>query len=136
MSTKNLFEKASRQKLRFASQRGDLTVEQLWDLPLTSANAASLDSIAVGLDTELRNTAPRSFVNSASTGNALLELKLDIVKHIIEVRVEENTRKLAKQAEAQQIKMLDEKIIELEHKELLGGSLEELKAKRATFASQ
>lgn len=136
MSTKNLFEKASRQKLRFASQRGDLTVEQLWDLPLTSANAASLDSIAVGLDTELRNTAPRSFVNSASTGNALLELKLDIVKHIIEVRVEENTRKLAKQVEAQQAKMLDEQIAKLENEQLLGGSLEELKAKRAALASQ
>ena len=133
MSTKNIFEKAARQKLRFNTNRGPLTVEQLWDLPLRGD--LSLDSIAVGLDKEVRSEAPRSFVDSASTGNVLLELKFDIVKHIIEVRMEENKRKVAKQAEAQQAKLLDEKIAELEHAEFLSGSLAELKAKRAALDS-
>lgn len=135
MSTKNIFEKASRQKLRFASQRGDLTVEQLWDLPLTSQNAASLDSIAVALDTEIRNTAPRSFVSSTTTGNTVLELKLDVVKHIIEVRMEENKRKAEQAEKAQQRKLLDDQIASKENEQLLSGSLEELKAKRAALDS-
>lgn len=135
MSTKNIFEKASRQKLRFASQRGDLTVEQLWDLPLTSQNAASLDSIAVALDTEIRNTAPRSFVSSTTTGNTVLELKLDVVKHIIEVRMEENKRKAEQAEKAQQRKLLDDQIATKENEQLLSGSLEELKAKRAALDS-
>lgn len=135
MSTKNIFEKASRQKLRFASQRGDLTVEQLWDLPLTSQNAASLDSIAVALDTEIRNTAPRSFVSTNTTGNTVLELKLDVVKHIIEVRMEENKRKAEQAEKAQQRKLLDDQIASKENEQLLSGSLEELKAKRAALDS-
>lgn len=133
--SKNIFEKASRQKLRFASQRGDLTVEQLWDLPLTSQNAASLDSIAVALDTEIRNTAPRSFVSTTTTGNTVLELKLDIVKHIIEVRIEENKRKAEQAEKAQQRKLLDDQIATKENEQLLSGSLEELKAKRAALDS-
>lgn len=127
----NIFEKASRQKIRFTTARGQLSVEQLWDLPLTGE--VSLDAIAVGLDTDIRNEAPRSFVNSAGTGNALLNLKFDVIKHVIEVRVEENKQKLAKQAAAQQAKLIDEKIIELENQELLSGSLADLKAKRAAL---
>lgn len=133
MSTKNIFEKAARQKLRFNTSRGPLTVEQLWDLPLRGD--LSLDSIAVGLDKEVRSEAPRSFVDSASTGNVLLELKFDIVKHIIEVRMEENKRKTEQAEKAQQRKLLDDQIATKENEQLLSGSLEELKAKRAALDS-
>ena len=46
--TMNIFEYATRAKLRFASSRGDLTVEQLWDVPLRSTDgfAGSAPSIS------------------------------------------------------------------------------------------
>ena len=53
----NLFEIASRNKLRVPTTKGDLTVEQLWDLPLKSANGLSLDSIAIALNKQLESKA-------------------------------------------------------------------------------
>lgn len=91
----NIFERAARGKYRFASGKGQLTVEQLFDLPL-QGGAANLDSIAIALDRELETAAPKSFV-SASSGDAArseLEAKLDIVKHVI-------ASKLAAQAAAE-----------------------------------
>lgn len=38
----NMFEFATRSKLRFTSARGELTAEQLWDVPLRSRDDFSL----------------------------------------------------------------------------------------------
>lgn len=43
----DIFEIASRRKYRFPSAIGELTVEQLWDLPLTDPKrGATLDNVA------------------------------------------------------------------------------------------
>ena len=42
----NLFLQATREKFRFESSKGDLSVEQLWDLPLTSRTGFDLDTVA------------------------------------------------------------------------------------------
>ena len=84
------FEKASRLKLRFNSARGMLNVEDLWDLPLTSAKSANLDDIARDLHKRLQEGSAISFVNKASAANEELQLAFDIVKHVIEVRLAEN----------------------------------------------
>ena len=48
-----IFMKATQKKLRFDSTQGLLTVEDLWDLPLTGTNKkANLDDIAIGLDSD------------------------------------------------------------------------------------
>ena len=43
--TTDIFKQATKLKLRFSSVRGDLTVEDLWDLPLTSKSNLSLDGV-------------------------------------------------------------------------------------------
>ena len=48
-----MFEKASRMKLRFNTQRGVLSVEDLWDLPLIQ-----LDNIAIALNKKLQESKP------------------------------------------------------------------------------
>ena len=97
----NIFELASREKLRFNTGRLQVTVEQLWELPLTGAN--SLDTLAVELDAAIRNTAPRSFVtNSATAADKTLQLQFDIVKHVIDVRVAERKAKAEKAEKDQQ----------------------------------
>lgn len=86
-----MFEKASRLKLRFDTGLvGLCTVEDLWDLPLTSrANRANLDSIAITLHEELQTTNVVSFVNNPAKADEETQLKFDVVKHIIDVKKRE-----------------------------------------------
>lgn len=80
----SIFEQATQQKLRFGSARGELTTEQLWDLPLQSKNEFDLDSVAKTVYTELKSRAEESFVTtSTDPRKARLELMLEVVKHVI-----------------------------------------------------
>jgi hypothetical protein len=84
------FEYATRNKIRFESKVGLITVEDLWDLPLTSARGASLDDTARGINGELKSETEESFVlTTTNKKKKLLETKLDIVKHVIRVKQDE-----------------------------------------------
>lgn len=86
----NTFEQASRQKYRFPSSRGELTTEQLWDLPLTGKAGFDLDTIAKAVNAELRSASEESFVAVKTNAvTEVLQTKLDILKHIIAVRLAE-----------------------------------------------
>ena len=86
-----MFAQASRLKLRFSTSKGDVTVEDLWDLPLTSTvNKPNLDDIARGLFSQLKSDTNVSFVNPAQKSDATIQLKFDLVKHVIDVRLAEN----------------------------------------------
>ena len=85
-----MFEKASRLKLRFDTNKGMLSVEDLWDLPLLSAtNKVNLDDIARSLHRQLKNDDDVSFVNLDRKSDKVVQLKFDVVKYIIEVRLAE-----------------------------------------------
>lgn len=89
-----LFEKASRLKLRFATNRGLVSSEDLWDLPLTSTIHSSLDSIARGLNKSIKESEEESFVVTRSEANTVLDLQFEIIKHVIKVRLSDNVKKL------------------------------------------
>lgn len=88
-----MFEQASRKKLRFDTVAGNITVEDLWDLPLTSVSGASLDTLAKSLNKAVKESDEESFVVKKTTLNEVLDLKFSIVKHVIEVRLEEIEQK-------------------------------------------
>lgn len=106
----NLFEIASRNKFRFESSKGFLTSEDLWDLPLTGN--ASLDEVAKGVNRSIKNSEEESFVNSKPT-NVTDRLKLDLVKHIIAIRLQEKNEaqeQLCKKQKKEKIlRILEEK---------------------------
>ncbi len=123
----NIFEEATRKQLRFSSPRGELTVEQLWVLPLTG-KTADLDSVARTIDTELRSLSEQSFVSTAvDPRKPILELKLEIVKHIIAVKLREaeeaKTYAMKKQRRQEILEILaakkTERLITLSEEELL-----------------
>lgn len=131
------FESASRVKLRFETPNGSLSVEDLWDLPLTAkTNRANLDDIAKGLSRKLRESAEESFVSRRSDSDAATELAFEIVKHIISVRVAEADAKLDAERRRQEIAKIDELIASKQHEALASESVEELRARRAALASQ
>lgn len=98
MSAINMFEYAVRNKLRFASTRGDLTAEQLWDVPLRSSDEFNLNAVAKAANKALKDATEERFVETTRTpAHRRLESTLEIVKHVIDVKLaeEEATKKRA-----------------------------------------
>lgn len=131
-----MFDIATRQKFRFDSSKGPLSVEQLWDVPLRSRGDSrfNLNEIAKSISQELRSSSEESFVDSpASPEVKILQTKLSIVKHVIATLLkEEEDRKTAADARAQKQKLLS--ILESKQDEALKNlSLDELKAKIAAL---
>jgi hypothetical protein len=57
-----LFEKATMKKLRFDTAKGSLSVEQIWELPFTSASGVSLDDLAKKYSKMIKEGREESFV--------------------------------------------------------------------------
>ena len=89
MSNEKMFENVSRRKLRFESPKGMLTVEDLWDLPLTSTTKANLYTIANELYRALKAASQESFINTVRSAGDGLQLKFDIAKYIYDTKQEE-----------------------------------------------
>ena len=92
----NIFEIATKQKIRFASLKGDVTTEMLWDIPLESKSGFDLDTIAKSVKADLDAASEESFVRTSSPMKTSLELKLLVVKHVIDVRLTERAAALRK----------------------------------------
>ena len=118
-----LFIEALRQKLTFNTQRGLVSTQDLWDMPLVGT--FSLDATAQEVAEQIKAHGTKSFVTK-NKKNLTLELKLDILKYIIEVKLYE--REEAKQATAnkERKEVLMDAIAEKEIDELKGRSLKDL----------
>jgi len=129
MTETSIFELAARKKLRFPSARGDLTVEQLFDLPLTSSTGFDLDTVARGINTGLKETTEESFVDvTPNKRQAAFSLQLDIVKSVISTRQAENERKRKLTERSEQRRKLLEALEAAENNELKSKSKDELLA--------
>lgn len=126
----SLFEKASRQKLRFKVSQGILSTEDLWDIKLEG-----LDSIAKGLNKELKDAEEESFIKQKSSANELLTLKFEIVKHIIKVKLDEAEVAKLSVAKQKELQRLAELIAVKENEALADKSLDELRKQYAELAS-
>ena len=123
-----MFEKATKNKYRFASAKGNLTVEDLWDLPLTHARSLNLDDFAKDLDKDIKENDVTSFVTTTTAVNDELEIKFAIVKHIIKVKLTEAAAArlaMENKRRRQQILCL---INDKKNDELRGKTIEELEA--------
>lgn len=84
----SIFEYATRNKLRFASAKGELSIEQLWDVPLRSSDGFNLDVIARAANKAFKEATEESFVSSTRTpAITRLEMSLETVKRVIEVKL-------------------------------------------------
>jgi len=128
--TANIFEQATRKKLRFTTSRGPLTVEDLWELPLTSkTERPNLDAIAIELHEAIEAQGTKSFVKAAKK-DEILQLKFDVVKHIIDVKEAENAAKVEENTKQAKREHLDRLIGQAEDRELASKTPEELRALR------
>ena len=100
-----MFELASRMKLRFESDRGLLSVEDLWDLPLSSGKV-NLNDLAKSVSRSIRETEEEDFVAKKTKMNELQTLQLNILKHIIQYRIDAANEKKSKEEEAAKKKLI------------------------------
>lgn len=124
----DIFEKASRLKLRFIGFGGALSVEDLWDLPLQHNTRPNLDDIAKDLNRQVKEAeGETSFVKPANNSlSEKLALSFEIVKHVINVKVTERDARQEATARAEKKQKLLALIDTKQNQELEGKSLEEL----------
>lgn len=111
----NLFIIASRKAYRFKTEVGQLSVEQLWGLPIKSNHDVSLSSIAEKLYSQIKPTTELSWLGTttADAEQEDLKNKLDIVRFIVETR---RAEALAQQEQESRKQLLARLIAELEAK--------------------
>lgn len=128
------FVAATRKKLRFASPIGILSVEDLWDLPLTTtrSNKPSLEAIGNDLLARQQQFAATSILSSTTPSPEKddLDLAVAVVRYIVQVKEAESAARTAAAAKASEKARLDAIIAAREAKEL---PLDDLKAQRAAL---
>jgi hypothetical protein len=89
----NIFEYAARNKVRFQSVRGELTLEQLWDVPLRSNGSRddfNLNAVAKAANKAWKDISEESFVETTKTPEHVRrETVLEIVKYVIDTKLAE-----------------------------------------------
>lgn len=131
MSIDNIFLTASRSKLRFPSVIGQLTVEDLWDIPLTTASArkASIENIGAALVARQSELQGANFLTTTtpSPEKAQVDLAVAILRKVAEIRQAENAEKTMAAARESERRRLDDLIRQREGQEM---PLDELRARR------
>lgn len=121
-NVENVFEYASKSKLRF-NYRGVITTEDLWDLKVED-----LDSIFKGLNAQMKMSQEESLLNKRTKQEEEVEIKIEIVKYIVGVKLEERDRHKKEIENREKRKHIQELLAEKQDANLRGKSEEELKA--------
>ena len=96
-----MFEKAARMKLRFVTDKGLLSVEDLWDLSLQQLNR-----LAKALNKSIKESAEDDFLEETSAEDLIVKLQFNLVLHVLEAKKAEKKERLTastKKAEREKI---------------------------------
>lgn len=123
----NIFQQASRLKLRFQTARGFLNTEQLWELSLPS-----LDQMYIHLEEELGTASNKGLIKNrtATKEDEILKLKLDILSEVFNTLTNEKEAKEERKAIQSQNARIDELIARKKDEDLANMSIEQLEKLR------
>lgn len=121
MELTNLFEKASKMKLRFSTTKGILSTEDLWDLSLES-----LDKIAKNLYKQIKESEEISFISEKSSEDTLASIKLEIVKFVITFKMDKAKEKKLRAEKLALKKRIADEIAKKKDNKISEMSIEEL----------
>ena len=132
--TTDIFSSATRSKLRFPSVVGPISVEDLWDLPLTTLRRTrpSLEDVGNALLQKQQSFAATSILTTTtpSPEKAAVDLAVEVIRHIVTVREAETQARTEAMAQASERARLDDIIAQREAKEM---PLEKLKEQRSAL---
>ncbi len=118
-----MYKEASRKGLRIQTNKGTLSVEQLWTLSLEE-----LDSLAVSLDEAVSSNKGKSFLTKKSTIDKGTKLKLDIVVDIIQTKQQEAEEAAVRSENKKNNALIEDIIAKKKLGEMEGKSIAELEA--------
>lgn len=122
MSVENMFEIATRNKMRFPF-KGMISVEDLWDL-----NVRDLDNVFKTLNAQVKKSQEESLLATKSKEDEALSIQIEIVKHIVNIKLTEaEVARQNKESKAQAQKIM-EIINAKQDEDLHNKSIDELKA--------
>lgn len=111
--------KALRAKLTFPSTRGNVSLQDIFDVPLKSRDGHNLNDIAKSVNRAIKDAGEEDFVTGSSKVDPALaanKLRLEILKDVIQIKETEAKAKetgAARAAERQQLLALrDQKATE------------------------
>lgn len=79
-----MYKQALKLKLRFNTQKGNLSVEDLWDLSLNQLN-----TIAKNLNRSLKQESEEDFLDEKPEASKIVKLQFDIVLDVLNTKKEE-----------------------------------------------
>lgn len=129
MAINELFIIATRQKFRFPF-KGVATVEDLWDL-----NVRDLDTIFKALNSQNKQVQEDSLLSVKSKEDAVLEAKIEIVKHIFATKLAEAEQKRIRAEQREKKNRIAEILADKQDEELRGKSVDELQKMLAELDS-
>lgn len=121
-----MYKKALRAKLRFSTTKGKLTTEDLFDLSLTDLN-----NLAIALDKKLSETPRKSFISDIAPDTQEDELRFNIVKDVINLKLAERHAAQNAKAKAAEKAQLLEILHRKQNEALENLSVAEIEAKIA-----
>lgn len=83
MNILQMFVIAAKKKVRFKSEKGQVALEDLWDLSLNE-----LDAMARALNKEVQEAGEVSFIEEKPKAASLVELRFELVKFVIADRLD------------------------------------------------
>ena len=122
--------------MRFQTSAGNITVEDLWDLPLTSKTKVNLNSIGLAIRSNLKDQTEESLVSPVdSKVTKDLQARFDIIMHIINAKQEEAAARRQEAANASKIRVLEQAIAYKKEEDIKSKSIEELTKELETLKS-
>ena len=123
-----MYKKAAKLKLRFISSKGQLTVEQLFDLSMTELSSL-IKKVNADLKKETRVDDDLGFLEGKDETESLNSLRFDILKDVYLTKKQERDDAAVDQDRKARRQRIAEIIREKEDKALADLSLEELRKK-------
>ena len=125
----NIFERAAREKTRFP-YKGMCTAEDLWDL-----SVQRLDRIFQLLNVELKTEREESLLDSDDRTSSKTGLQVEIIRHIVSVKLAEAAAAETREVRRQQNAMIDGILAGKQEAKLMDMSEAELLRLRASDAT-
>lgn len=118
----NIFEIATRNQFRFPF-KGSISVEDLWTL-----STENLDSVFKTLNSQAKQADEESLLNKKTKEDEILGVKIEIIKYIVKVKLEEENLRLQAKEQAEKKQKIMSILSDKQDQDLQNKSIEELTA--------